>query len=156
MNYRYEDFKHGQPFKARIHGEPAEGKISINEGDGRIFLCQNTKNGSPADNKLGFPYSWVLIVPGDDFTEGRNNVTDLVLEGKFGTDAPSDSPEGMKWGVRWDRKSAPDPVRFFKTKKAADKFIQGLMDNNDVRHDSVWRFKISDVGQAERVVTFKI
>ena len=66
-------FKHNQKVTCEIDGKKiTDARISIN-ADGDPFICQNKKNGSYTENKLGYKYSWGL---NRDFT--NQNVTNLL------------------------------------------------------------------------------
>ena len=72
------DYKHGQWFRANINDKDCVGRVSISKKDGKIYLCQNERDGSVAPDKLGFDYSWVI----DNGTSPRlkmHDVEDLVL-----------------------------------------------------------------------------
>lgn len=58
--------KQGTWFSALIHGTKCIGRIQKEDGD--IYLCQNEKQGSPARNKRGFKYSWII---------GKGNLLDI-------------------------------------------------------------------------------
>lgn len=46
----------GRRFRCKIKGMPVEGKVRV-EGN-KVYLCQNRHDGSEADDKLGYKYSW--------------------------------------------------------------------------------------------------
>lgn len=52
------NIKTGDKFTANIEGKYCEGLITI-QGD-RIYLCQNSHQGSIADNLNGYRYSWAI------------------------------------------------------------------------------------------------
>lgn len=53
-------FKHNDKVTCTIKGvDITDARISINK-DGTPFICQNEWNGSKADDKLGYKYSWEL------------------------------------------------------------------------------------------------
>jgi len=53
-------FNHNDRVTCSIFGtEITDARISINK-DGTPHICQNEKNGSPAEDKLGYKYSWTL------------------------------------------------------------------------------------------------
>ena len=53
-------FKHGDRVKCTIDGTDIDdAKISIDK-DGSPFICQNKKDGSDAEDKLGYKFSWRL------------------------------------------------------------------------------------------------
>jgi hypothetical protein len=70
------DFKHGQWFRANINDDYCIGRISIE--DNTVYLCQDTHNGSDADDKLGFTYSW-QVNKGSASDVKANDVTNLEL-----------------------------------------------------------------------------
>lgn len=53
----------GKSFVCMWNEEKVEGKIHFENGE--IFLCQNSLNGRDAVNKLGYNYSWVIIISSD-------------------------------------------------------------------------------------------
>lgn len=66
----------GKKFKANINSLPAEGRIQVEEGS--IYLCQNTRNGSSCEDKLGFEYSW-CIGDGSEVALIRKGVSNLCI-----------------------------------------------------------------------------
>jgi len=65
-------FKHNDKVTCSIGGTKiTDARISIDK-DGRPFICQNERDGTDAENKLGYKYSWVIDT---DFT--NRDVTDL-------------------------------------------------------------------------------
>ena len=65
-------FKHNQKVTCEIDGTKiTDAKISIDK-DGTPYICQNEEDGSWAEDRLGYKYSWSL---NKDFTDG--NVTNL-------------------------------------------------------------------------------
>ena len=48
----------GFNFKAVIDGTPCEGRIQVE--DGRVYLCQDKRDGVDCDDKLGFRCSWCI------------------------------------------------------------------------------------------------
>ena len=59
------NFKNGDRVTCTINGtEITDARISIDK-DGTPFICQNVVAGSPAKDKLGYKYSWMLD---EDFT----------------------------------------------------------------------------------------
>jgi len=69
------NLKHNQKVTCKIEGEKiTDAKISIDEY-GTLYICQNKKDGSSADDKLGYRYSWKL---NKDFTDcGVTNLKPL-------------------------------------------------------------------------------
>ena len=66
------NFRHNQKVTCEIYGTKiTDAKISINE-DGTPYICQNEKDGTCAEDRLGYEYSWQL---NKDFT--NDNVTNL-------------------------------------------------------------------------------
>lgn len=67
-------WKHGQRVKCKIQGmQIDDARISVDES-GKPFICQNRKEGTRTDDKLGYLYSW----------EFDCRVTDLVaIEGFY-------------------------------------------------------------------------
>lgn len=66
----------GKKFKANINYLPAEGRIQVEEGS--IYLCQDARNGSSCEDKLGFEYSW-CIGDGSEMTLIKNGVSNLCI-----------------------------------------------------------------------------
>ena len=53
-----DDFEHGDKVTCYIKDvQIKDAKISINE-NGDVYICQNKKDGSNADDKLEYKYSW--------------------------------------------------------------------------------------------------
>ena len=151
----YSKFKHGQKFTATIDACRTRGEVSKDQ-DGSVFLCQNTHAGVPADDNRGFANGWVISRNRAAFENGHNSTTNLQLGKKGKTmDTGTDSPEGMKFGVRYLISGCNDPVEFFKTKKGVEARIKELIANDDIDHDSVYKFELGKVWQIERTVEFK-
>lgn len=72
---RTSKLEHGDKFFAIIIGTPCVGHVSKNK-DGNLYLCQNTCNGDPADDLLGYQYSW-YISNGSDADLSESEVRDL-------------------------------------------------------------------------------
>lgn len=66
----------GRKFSAKIRGTYAEGLIRVE--DGRVYLCQNMKNGAGCGDKLGFSFSWQVNKGSRDDLESTD-VTDFCL-----------------------------------------------------------------------------
>lgn len=67
-------FKHGDRVTCTIDGTKiTDAKISIDKNE-TPYICQNFKDGTNADDKLGYKYSWVL---NSNFID--TDVTDLKL-----------------------------------------------------------------------------
>lgn len=79
----------GQRFSANIMGEPAVGKIQI-END-RVYLCQNTRKGDRCSDTLGYKYSWV-VDSGSELDLSINSITDFSV-------SPIDPETYMDWQV---------------------------------------------------------
>jgi len=76
VKYGYH-FKHGQPFVAIIEGTTCEGKVAIEDKIyGKIYLCQNFKDGYSCKDKLGYKFSWVVS---DSKSTFEDQVSDLKL-----------------------------------------------------------------------------
>lgn len=60
-----------------------DAKVYVDRKD-RIYICQNQKDGSEADDKLGYKYSWVVTgVNEDDHTSmNRSDVTNFEVVGE--------------------------------------------------------------------------
>lgn len=66
----------GRLFSAKINGDKVTGRIRVE--DGSVYLCQNKRDGSSCDDKLGYKYSWIV----DDGSEEKlsnNNVSCFKL-----------------------------------------------------------------------------
>jgi len=51
---------HGREFEGVVpRNFNVKGRISVNKS-GRVYLCQNEREGENADDKLGFKYSWIV------------------------------------------------------------------------------------------------
>lgn len=66
----------GKRFKCKIEGDYVEGKIQVEEG--RVYLCQNIKNGGVCTDQLGYTYSW-YVETGSESHLSRNYVTNFRL-----------------------------------------------------------------------------
>lgn len=74
---KYSQLKHGMKVLCEIDGkEIKDAKISIDE-DGRVYVCQNVKDGFDAEDKLGYKYSWILSYEGEDIEDWDDNVKNL-------------------------------------------------------------------------------
>ena len=69
-------YTHKQWFRATINGDECVGRVSV-EGN-TIYLCQDVHDGSNADDKLGFTYSWQVGNGNDDLLK-LNDVANLQL-----------------------------------------------------------------------------
>ena len=68
----------GFNFNAVIDGTSCEGRIQV-EG-GRVYLCQDKKDGADCADKLGFMYSWgIKRGTPEDMKRFNVNVTDLEI-----------------------------------------------------------------------------
>jgi len=61
--FNIQETDEGKSFVCMWNEEKVEGKIHFENGE--IFLCQNSRNGRDAVNKLGYDYSWVIITSSD-------------------------------------------------------------------------------------------
>jgi len=61
--FNIQETDEGKSFVCMWNEEKVEGKIHFENGE--IFLCQNSRNGRDAVNKLGYDYSWVIIISSD-------------------------------------------------------------------------------------------
>ena len=66
----------GRKFSAKIEGTYVKGLIRVE--DGNVYLCQNMKDGSDCDDKLGFRFSWSVRKGSSDDLKDMN-VTDICL-----------------------------------------------------------------------------
>ena len=48
----------GRFFSAKIQDDKVTGRIRVE--DGRVFLCQDKKDGACCEDRLGYKYSWVV------------------------------------------------------------------------------------------------
>ena len=57
--FTVKDIKHGVPVVANIAGYLVkDAKISINKNNDDVYICQNIIQGSVANDKLGYEFSW--------------------------------------------------------------------------------------------------
>lgn len=69
----YSKFKHGQRVTCEIDGVKInDAKISI-DLDGTVYICQNVKEGSIAENKFDYQYSFSIADPIYDLTENARS-----------------------------------------------------------------------------------
>lgn len=66
----------GRKFTAKIKGIDAAGLIRVE--DGKVYLCQNVKDGADCDDKLGFIFSW-KVCDGSRDSLNDMGVTDFRL-----------------------------------------------------------------------------
>jgi hypothetical protein len=79
---QWENVPVGTKFKAKIEGMWCEGRIQKEHGD--IYLCQNEKDGSTADNKLGYHHSWTVNDGSIDKLKSNSvEIFDLELDPTF-------------------------------------------------------------------------
>jgi len=79
---QWENVPVGTKFKAKIEGTWCEGRIQKEGSD--IYLCQNEKNGSDADNKLGYHNSWTINDGSIDKLKSNSvEIFDLELDPTF-------------------------------------------------------------------------
>jgi hypothetical protein len=79
---QWENVPVGTKFKAKIEGMWCEGRIQKEYGD--ILLCQDVKNGSDADNKLGYHHSWTVNDGSIDKLKSNSvEIFDLELDPTF-------------------------------------------------------------------------
>lgn len=88
----------GFNFKSNIDGTPSEGKIQVENG--KVYLCQDKKDGEDCQDKLGFMYSWIGKGSPEDMKEFCINVTDFEI-------VPRDQETYQDWQVG-DRCYQPD------------------------------------------------
>ena len=67
----------GRRFRAKIDGVTCEGKVRVE--DGKVYLCQNNKDGCKASNKYGYKYSWKAYLSGDGSIDPSYSVHDFCL-----------------------------------------------------------------------------
>ena len=72
--FNIQEMDEGKSFVCMWNEEKVEGKIHFENGE--IFLCQNSRNGRDAVNKLGYDYSWVIIISSD-----AEDIKDLKIVG---------------------------------------------------------------------------
>jgi len=72
--FNIQETDEGKSFVCMWNEEKVEGKIHFENGE--IFLCQNSRNGRDAVNKLGYDYSWVIIISSD-----AEDIKDLKIVG---------------------------------------------------------------------------
>lgn len=69
-------YTHGDDFTATIEGRKTKGRISF--VDGRVRLCQNDKDGTAPNDRLGYNYGWDVI-SGSSTDFKNNGVKNLVM-----------------------------------------------------------------------------
>ena len=135
MDYKYNDFKHGQKCTCTINGSTiTDAKISIGES-GRVFICQNDESGASADNRFDYEYSWLLLSKGDNFDDSHNSVEDLVLNGKKG------KPEMVKFVVLYDNYDEDPAVKFYNRSDMNKWFIKAI-DDRQIKFSSIEVFEV--------------
>jgi len=73
---------HGEPVTCKIHGTFIEdAKISVDECH-NVFVCQNTHDGTTADDTLGYEYSWLISRSVKKHQYDDRNCTDIILKTK--------------------------------------------------------------------------
>lgn len=60
----------GRFFSAKIQGDKVIGRIRVECG--RVFLCQNKKDGASCEERLGYKYSWVVGDGSEEKLAGNN------------------------------------------------------------------------------------
>ena len=95
------NFKHNQKVTCEIDGiKITDAKISIDES-GNPFICQNEVDGSEAEDKLGYKYSWLLT---KDFTsidvKNLKPVKETIRDIEIGDILIRDGDEQMVLDVR--------------------------------------------------------
>lgn len=72
---------HGQKvISCEIKGKViTDAKISVNNS-GIVYICQNERDGSWADDKLGYLYAWCIKYNHTIWEQGTDDVTNLLLE----------------------------------------------------------------------------
>lgn len=60
----------------------------------------------------------------------------------------------IKYGVKYDRDT--DPVEFFKSKPQAKKRIQELLDDPEVKKESIYLFQVGKVEKVQRLQNFEL
>jgi hypothetical protein len=79
---QWENVPVGTKFKAKIEGMWCEGRIQ-KEGS-NIYLCQDFKDGSGAENKLGYHHSWTVNDGSIDKLKSNSvEIFDLELDPTF-------------------------------------------------------------------------
>jgi len=144
--YNGQKFYHGDRVTCEIgDAKIKDARISVDDRDtsgsgeaNKFYICQDIMNGSTANDKLGYKYSWVV----DDLSlEEIFYVRNLrkISEVKM---------ENVNYGIKFEEtgnpikfKEAGDPVEFFETKKAAEERITELLDNPDVQKTKIYLFE---------------
>jgi len=60
----------------------------------------------------------------------------------------------VKFGIKFE--TDEDPVEFFKTQKEAEKRIQELLEDSEVKKNEIYMFEIKNLWQVSRPVSFKL
>lgn len=68
--------------------------------------------------------------------------------------ASEESMRKIKYGVKYDRDT--DPVEFFKSKPQAKKRIQELLDDPEVKKESIYLFQVGKVEKVQRLQNFEL
>ena len=87
---------HGREYEAIIGEEVltnVKGKISVNQR-GNVYLCQNERAGSEAQDKLGFKYSWIVQLKGDNVFDEKKLKSITILDPPSSIDPQWDWKDG--------------------------------------------------------------
>lgn len=73
----YSQLKHGMRVRCKIYDEQIDdAKLSINKS-GEVFICQDKRDGCPAEDRLGYKYSWTMTRKDNDFKYWVQSVENL-------------------------------------------------------------------------------
>lgn len=86
---KYEQLKDGMRVKCTIDGTDIDdAKLSVGRY-GRVYICQNEKDGLYAKDTKGYKYSWFLASPYGGLEDWDEDVSDLHTAGKDISDIDS-------------------------------------------------------------------
>jgi hypothetical protein len=125
------ELKHGKWFRATIDGADCYGKISI-DSDGDIFLCQNSRSGNSARNKLGFDSSWVIAGKRDGAKTvnylgvfpGQVSELKVLSRKPAGYEAPRVLPEPIKIGAYELKVQSDKVIKFGCTEVTKEEYLK--------------------------------
>jgi len=74
---KYSQLKHGMRVKCEINGTKIDdARLSIDDY-GKVFICQNLKDGQSVDNRLGYRYSWKFSFKNENIANWISGITNL-------------------------------------------------------------------------------
>lgn len=146
----------GKEFTAKIQGVSVKDRIQFESG--RLYLCQNEKNGSDCSDKLGYKFSWV-IGDGSIGEMKSRDVRNLVTKGwtareieEYKDFQPGDVLIRPRTG--YDRKVVHKFEEFLLTADTDDG-VTKLLTADDL-YEQGWRVKMEAEEQKEEVVEMSV